>query len=53
MMPFLKSFNKYDLYSKADNPISVQELKPYYTQLISEYFPEKIQFWITSYAQHD
>ncbi|KAI3644082.1 hypothetical protein MP228_010246 [Amoeboaphelidium protococcarum] len=44
MMPFLKSFNKYDLYSKADNPISVQELKPYYTQLISEYFPEKIQF---------
>ncbi|KAI3629836.1 hypothetical protein MIR68_011271 [Amoeboaphelidium protococcarum] len=44
MMPFLKSFNKYDLYSKADNPISVQELMPYYTQLISEYFPEKIQF---------
>ncbi|KAI3629481.1 hypothetical protein MIR68_012496 [Amoeboaphelidium protococcarum] len=44
MMPFLKSFNQYDLYSKADNPISVQEMKPYYNQLISEYFPEKIQF---------
>jgi len=36
------AFNPYDLYSKSDAPPSVSELKPYYQNLISQYFPEEV-----------
>ncbi|CAJ0635250.1 14014_t:CDS:2 [Entrophospora sp. SA101] len=44
MMEWVKLFNPYDLYSKIDCPPNVDELKPYYVQLINEFFPEKIHW---------
>jgi inositol oxygenase len=42
MFEWVRKFNPYDLYSKsAERPVVV-ELKPYYDELIAEYFPEKI-----------
>jgi inositol oxygenase len=42
MFEWVRKFNPYDLYSKsAEKPI-VTELRPYYEDLISEYFPDKI-----------
>jgi inositol oxygenase len=34
----------YDLYSKSDEPPSVEKLKPYYMGLIQKYFPEEIEW---------
>jgi inositol oxygenase len=34
----------YDLYSKSDNPPSVEELKPYYMSLIKKYFPDELNW---------
>ncbi|KAK3985752.1 inositol oxygenase 1 [Cladorrhinum sp. PSN332] len=41
----VKSFNPYDLYSKGDAVPNVEELKPYYLELIDEYFPNKVIKW--------
>ncbi|KAJ5194129.1 Inositol oxygenase [Penicillium cf. griseofulvum] len=45
MLRAVKAFNPYDLYSKSDGIPSVQELKPYYIELIDEYFPTKVLKW--------
>lgn len=45
MLEAVKAFNPYDLYSKSDDVPSVSELKPYYLELIDEFFPEKIIRW--------
>jgi len=42
MMPLLRQFSRYDLYSKADAPPDVEALAPYYRALIDEYFPARI-----------
>ncbi|RGB27661.1 hypothetical protein C1646_644866 [Rhizophagus diaphanus] len=42
MMKWVKTFNPFDLYSKSDLPPNIQDLKPYYIELINEYFPEEI-----------
>lgn len=42
MLKAVQAFNKYDLYSKCDVTYDVDELKPYYTELIDEFFPKKI-----------
>ena len=42
MLKAVKAFNKYDLYSKIDTKLDVEELKPYYMALIDEYFPDKV-----------
>ena len=42
MLPWVQKFNPYDLYSKSDAPPSLDELRPYYDELIREYFPAKI-----------
>ncbi|KAH8819363.1 putative inositol oxygenase [Xylogone sp. PMI_703] len=42
MLAAVKAFNPYDLYSKSDDVPSVEELKPYYMELIDEYFPQKV-----------
>ncbi len=34
LLPWLKRFQRFDLYSKSDRPIDVAELKPYYMGLI-------------------
>ena len=45
MFEAVKAFNPYDLYSKSDGIPSVEELKPYYMELIDEYFPTKVLKW--------
>jgi inositol oxygenase len=42
MLPWVQKFNPYDLYSKSDAPPDLNELRPYYDELIREYFPAKI-----------
>jgi len=44
MMPWLKLFSTYDLYSKSTNPVDVIELMPYYKELVAEYFPTIINW---------
>ncbi|KAI9009000.1 inositol oxygenase [Phycomyces nitens] len=44
MMPFLKIFNQYDLYSKAEQPPDTNALEPFYRELINEYFPPTIDW---------
>jgi len=33
------AFNPYDLYSKSDQPVDVETLRPYYERLIAKFFP--------------
>jgi inositol oxygenase len=42
MLPWVQKFNPYDLYSKSDAAPDLNELRPYYDELIREYFPAKI-----------
>jgi len=42
MFRWVRYFNPFDLYTKSDAPPNVEELKPFYLELISKYFPEKI-----------
>jgi len=42
MLPWVQKFNPYDLYSKSAAPPDVEALKPYYEELIAEFFPKKI-----------
>ncbi|TVY22490.1 Inositol oxygenase [Lachnellula hyalina] len=45
MLTAVKAFNPYGLYSKSDDTLSVEELKPYYLELIHEFFPTEIIRW--------
>ncbi|RDA87454.1 hypothetical protein CP532_2795 [Ophiocordyceps camponoti-leonardi (nom. inval.)] len=45
MLMAVQAFNPYDLYSKSDDVPSVEELKPYYLDLIDEFFPQKVIKW--------
>lgn len=42
MLKLVQAFNPYDLYSKTDTKYDLDELKPYYLELIDEFFPKKI-----------
>lgn len=42
MFAWVKKFNPYDLYSKGAERPNVEQLRPYYDELIHEYFPEKL-----------
>ncbi len=42
MMKWVQLFSHYDLYSKAPDPINMEDLKPYYKELVAEFFPDKI-----------
>ncbi|MBI2423687.1 MAG: inositol oxygenase [Candidatus Hydrogenedentes bacterium] len=42
MFQWVRAFNPYDLYSKSDSPPKVAELKPYYEDLIAEFFPPEV-----------
>lgn len=44
MMEWVKIFNQYDLYSKAEDEPDTNLLRPFYTKLIKEFFPEKIKW---------
>jgi inositol oxygenase len=39
MFRWVRAFNPYDLYSKAAQRPNVAELRPYYEDLIAEFFP--------------
>lgn len=43
MFQWVKKFNPYDLYSKSPKPPVVEELKPYYEDLIAKYLPDMIR----------
>lgn len=45
MLKAVQAFNPYDLYSKSDDVPSVEELKPYYMELINEFFPQQVIKW--------
>ena len=45
MLKAVKAFNPYDLYSKSDEKPVIEELKPYYEELIDEFFPKKVIKW--------
>lgn len=38
LLSILKTFNKYDLYSKHDDIINIESVKEYYTNLINKFF---------------
>lgn len=42
MLEYVRAFNPYDLYSKNDIRYNIDELKPYYIDLINEFFPKQI-----------
>lgn len=44
MLPWVKLFNTYDLYSKCPEQPNVEQLKSYYQELIAEFFPETINW---------
>ncbi|KAL2218000.1 putative inositol oxygenase [Thermoascus aurantiacus ATCC 26904] len=45
MLKVVQAFNPYDLYSKSDDIPNIEELKPYYLELIDEFFPKKVIKW--------
>jgi inositol oxygenase len=44
MFKWVEDFNQYDLYTKRDERMDVAGLKPFYRELIAEYFPDKINW---------
>ncbi len=44
MFEWVRKFNQYDLYSKGADRPNISELKPYYDDLISEFFPAQIDW---------
>jgi inositol oxygenase len=44
MFEWVRKFNPYDLYSKGAQRPDLKEIKPYYDDLIAEYFPPQIDW---------
>ena len=44
MIAWVRKFNPYDLYSKADARPDVAALKPFYQDLIAEFFPAELKW---------
>jgi inositol oxygenase len=44
LLKWVRAFNPYDLYSKCETEPSVAELRPYYEDLIAEFFPAKLNW---------
>jgi inositol oxygenase len=42
LFEWVRKFNPYDLYSKGHEPPDVKSLKPFYQDLIGEFFPDKL-----------
>ncbi|KAG9309996.1 inositol oxygenase [Chiua virens] len=40
----VRIFNPYDLYSKSDEPLDIEKLRPYYENLISKFFPSELDW---------
>ncbi len=44
MFPWVVKFNPYDLYSKGSDRPDLKEIKPYYEDLVAEFFPAEIDW---------
>lgn len=44
MFKWVDKFNPYDLYSKVPVPPNVNELRPYYEELVAKYLPATLKF---------
>jgi len=44
MMEWVKKFNPYDLYTKSHTRPNLKELRPFYDDLINEYFPRVLKW---------
>ena len=44
MLPWVKKFNPYDLYSKSAERPDVEKVTPFYRDLIAEYFPPELRW---------
>lgn len=44
MLEWVRKFNPYDLYSKSDSRPQLEPLRPYYDELIREFFPPVIRW---------
>lgn len=44
MFKWVRAFNPYDLYSKGRERPNFKEIKPFYEDLVSEYFPDQISW---------
>jgi inositol oxygenase len=44
MLKWVRAFNRYDLYSKADARPSLEELGAYYRELTDEFFPDPLNW---------
>jgi hypothetical protein len=44
MLPWVKKFNPYDLYSKSPVPPDWGELRLYYENLIARFLPDELSF---------
>lgn len=44
MFRWVNDFNQYDLYTKRDERMDVAKLRPFYEELIAEYFPAKLNW---------
>lgn len=44
MLPWVQKFNPYDLYTKSHRRPDVMALRPYYEDLIAEYFPAELSW---------
>ncbi len=44
LLPWVQKFNPYDLYTKSHTKPDAVALRPYYEDLIREFFPEKIRW---------
>jgi inositol oxygenase len=44
MFNWVRKFNPYDLYSKSADRPKLKDVKPYYDDLIAEFFPSEISF---------
>jgi len=40
----VRAFNPYDLYSKDDDPVDAEALRPYYERLIAKFFPPVLEW---------
>ena len=44
MLEWVRKFNPYDLYSKGAERPNMKEIRPYYDDLVAEFFPDKIDW---------
>ncbi len=44
MFRWVEDFNQYDLYTKRDERMNVIQLRPFYEELIREYFPSQLNW---------